>query len=270
MSDFYFLPLILFINVAIVSAFFVATYTHRRQREKRQKTGLQLLTGLRKLLAKAQKHRGLTTGYLNGSFDLENKIKMLQEEISTQCFMLASLGSWLKSNERWQLIEEHWQRLSSKYENNSPDNNILQHNQLIKNLLYLIDDMAQEHDLLQLKSKEGKNLQLAWCELLTAAECIGQARALGTGVVARKHCDTVSRIRLNYLSYKVEKSTHTAWAHLPPSREQKDRLQALLKYISEELLNKNLAISVGDFFNVASAAIDSLYQQFDEIIAQAK
>lgn len=262
------MPFFGLLNAAVVLLIVVAVYIRKKQREQRQAIGVAWLQSLRVLLSHIQQHRGLSTGYLNGSHELMGQIHEVQGAISRDIKTVAALDDWMEHNSRWESITQHWARLSGRFQNNDVDNNLTQHNKLIQNMLYLIDDMAHDHDLLLLKSYNEKPLHFAWRDLLTAAECIGQARAIGTGVVAAKHCDTVSRIRLNYLCQKIERMTQAAWREMPPSESQKDKLSSLITCINADLIRTKPSISVTDFFHVASSALDGLHEQYDSIVQQ--
>ncbi len=259
----------LIIAVALVILIVVAVVTKRvrlEQRSKRQATGIYWLQSLRVLLSHVQQHRGLTTGYLGGDKSLEPKIFQLQRSVSQDVKSITKSDPWMEDNERWKNITQHWARLAGKYQEHTKENNLNQHNKLIQSILYLIDEMAEEHDLLLVKSKNGKPLHFIWRELLMASECIGQARAIGSGVVAAMECDSVSRIRLNYLSEKIKESTDLVWSEIPPSTEQRERLNTLLTSINTRVVVDVPDIMVATFFEIATKALDSLHQQYDEVL----
>ncbi len=264
------MPFLIILNLFLAMLILWALRYRRLQRCKRQALGLSWLQRLRVFLSAIQQHRGLTTGYLNGSVELEGKIREVQHQVSRNIAEISSLDPWMEAQSGWQGITQHWARLSGRYDQHDVDNNLIQHNKLIQNILYLIDDMAQEHDLLLLKSHHDRPLHFAWRELLTAAECIGQARAMGTGVVAAAHCDTVSRIRLNYLCQKIEHTTRAAWSEMPPNAEQKEKRDRLLECINQEIIIAEPSIGVSEFFEIASAALDSLHEQYDAIVEQLR
>ncbi|WP_156491858.1 MULTISPECIES: hypothetical protein [unclassified Oleiphilus] len=62
-------------------------------------------------------------------------------------------------------------------------NNIEQHNRLIINLLYLIENQAESY-LPMLSFGRDSGLDVIWKELLETIEAIGQTRAIGMGVVS--------------------------------------------------------------------------------------
>ncbi len=254
---------------AALALLVLATRRRRIRRRENQQRGLRSLEAMRLLLDLLQQHRGVSTGYLNGGRTLLAQINQLQARITDARGRIIAVHGRIEGDERWFALSEHWSGLSTKFETLSTTNNLRQHNQLIQNLLYLIDDIAQETDLLLLKTADGQPLMPAWRELLIAAECVGQARAVGTGALAAGQCDTVTRIRLNYLYQKIEHTCSLAWTALPPSARQKNRVEDLLNCVREELLSRSRpTIGVSTYFQTASDAVASLYEQFDHLVTE--
>jgi nitrate/nitrite sensing protein len=252
---------------AILTGVIITSIGYRKkQRLKRQAIGLSWLQSLRRLLSHIQQHRGLSNGFLNGGKDLLKDIHPLQRKISVDIGNIACIDAWIESNERWQSITQHWARLAGGFERNSAENNLTQHNNLIQSVLYLIDDMAQFHDLLLLKDEHNRPFHLSWRELLSAAEFIGQARAIGTGVAAAGSCDSISRIRLNYLCQKINENTTRVWHDLAPQESQRLSVDKLIACIDEQVVHERVGIQAADFFDVASQALDSLHEQYDSIV----
>lgn len=254
----------IFVVLAIV--LLIANQVSSKNRQAKQQLGLQWLYALKNLLSNVQKHRGLSNGYLNGDKTLSVEINLLQSKISDNIKIASRVDEWIDDNSRWQGITQHWAKLSRNYIDNSSVNNLKQHNQLIQNILYLIDEIAQEHDLLLLKTNDGKPLHFAWRELLTAAECVGQARAVGTGILASGHCDSVSRIQINYLCQKIERTTRSTWKIMSPNSSQTTRVQRLIEVINDEVIKDKPTMSTSEYFGVATSALDGLHEQYDSVI----
>jgi len=253
-------------TILIGSIFFALIRGKKSQLIKKQKLGLKWLCLLRNLLAHIQQHRGLSSGYLNGGKELLKEIQPLHVIITREISDISSIGNWMENNSEWIDIIKHWKRISENYINNTAKNNLLQHNSLIQNILYLIDDMALEHSLQLLLTTDKKPLHYIWRELLYAAECIGQARAIGTGVTASGTCDSISRIRLNYLCQQVETKTSALNQELAFFTPEKNEISYLLNCIDKNVTREVPDIKSTEFFEIASRALNSLYDQYDEII----
>lgn len=258
--------LLLGVFFAFATALTFMVMVSHKHRKSRQKKGLQWLSSFRELLSHIQKHRGLTSGFLSGGQSLKLDIELMQSEVSLDLRNIARIDSSIENNSRWCGLTQHWARLAGNYQAHSMSHNLSQHNMLIKNVLYLIDDLAQECDLLLLKSRDSKPLHLYWRELLSAAEYIGQARAIGVGVSTAEHCDSISRIRLNYLSEKIEGNTQRLWRELGDDPKQAVCIEQLLECIEKQLVLEKPSVAPSDFFDLATAAIDSLLDQFDRLV----
>jgi len=206
----------------------------------------------------------MTSGYLNGGTGLLKEIENLAIQVNKDVSEIADVDTWVRTNSRWNSIVEHWLKLSGNFQNIVTEDNLRQHNTLIKNILYLIEDMAQEHELLLLNTQENSSLHLLWRELLAAGEYIGQARAIGMGVATSRHCDSISRIRLNYLCQKIESNTRLLWSEIAPDNDQQQKIESLLSCIDNEILKEPPSISPSVYFETASDALNSLYSQYDE------
>jgi hypothetical protein len=251
-------------------------YKHHRKKDRYaiQKEGLKHIRNLRLSLYLLQKHRSLTTSHLAGQKDLKHSIEDVQHQVNQIVEDIQCTNKKILINELWISVSEHWLRLSQNYQHHSVDNNILQHNSMIQNLLHLIDDVAFSHELTQLKLIEISNLRLVWKEWLLAIECIGQARAMGSAILAEGSCDSVSRIRLAYLQEKIAEITERAWREIPTSDEQKKQVNRLLACIKIEIINASLSNSMtltsADYITFCTAVMDDYYQQFDDVLEQLK
>lgn len=245
-----------------------------KDRKYIQTKGINQVKELRLVLYFLQKHRGLSSQKLKGKTGLENSIKDIQTNTQKVITRIASTNSEIMANELWLSVTEHWLKLSKNYVNYSVDNNVSQHNSMIQNLLYLIDDIAVSHELSRLKLPDIEDIRLIWKEWLTAIECIGQARALGSAILAEGTCGSVSRIRLSYLQEKITATTQLAWKGIPASESQKSLINSLLACIKIEIINasnsNNLSLDSSDYFTQCSEVMDVYYQEFDHVFDELR
>ncbi|WP_331345690.1 nitrate- and nitrite sensing domain-containing protein [Cellvibrio sp. UBA7661] len=220
--------------------------------------GITYIKLLRSLLTRIQQHRGLTTGFINGNHAAQQNIATLSVQINQIIAELDAAGDWMKDNVKWSSLVDHWSRLSSIYIQGDADKNFKQHNMLIANLLYLIDDIADAHHLSKLT---GEASDTDWRYLLSIAEYIGQARALGTGVAAKGECSSVLRIQLNHLRNKIASSVDASW----PDASRVE-IQKLLRCIETQLIVDHPCIQVEDYFQLATRCIEHVFDQFDRQI----
>jgi hypothetical protein len=242
--------------------------TKKRKRKDRQDIGFQWLATLRLLLAYIQKHRGMSIGFINGGTDLAIQINELHSKVESVTQHIIAINPSINDNQRWVSLIDHWQRIKANYPTFESENNLVQHNQLIKNVLYLIDDIAQDCELLLLKDQQQKPLYIYWRELLTAAEHIGQARAIGIGVSTVASCSSVSRIRLKHSCQKIEDNTKALWKEIESNPQQEACVLKLIDCINNHLTGDKVTIGPKEYFAIATDAIESLFRQFDYMIKE--
>lgn len=268
MYDYYWLILGAF-AAALVAVFVVGRRLQRLRREQ-QVLGLSWLQSMKALLSGFQQHRGLSTGYLKGSSELLVEVQGLQSTVGRDLQVVSGLGEWVGQTDRWQGITQHWARLAGNFKTLTAENNLNQHNLLIQNVLYLIDDTAIRHGLLGLSVQGDKPFYLLWRDLLSASEYIGQARAVGTGVAAQGGCDSISRIKLNYLCTKIRENSEAVWAQLEVNNECVSKTQALLDVIQTEMTAENVRMSPAEFFALATKALDAMHDEYDALVESVR
>ena len=234
----------------------------KRERNAEQQQGISWLNSMRVLLANMQKHRGLTSRYLAGDVATNKDIAAIQSVISSEFTRIGKVGPWIHSNERWIGIADHWARLCTSFKNQTTESNLNQHNKLISNLLYLIEDTAETHHLRELSAHPEK-VAYCWKELLIAAESIGQARALGSAIAATHNCDGVSRIRMTYLRNRIHETSSAVWTHLDVPSQTKSNVEKLLDTIDNRIMVDKPDMEPGTYFALATESLEGLLRQFD-------
>jgi hypothetical protein len=224
--------------------------------------GIHYVKMLRKLLTYIQRHRGLTTGYINGNTSSQKGITELGSRIQALIIEVPDISRWMRDNSNWNNLVDHWERLSKTYHQDNSVNNFKQHNILIANLLYLIEDVADTHYLTKLGSN---SIDADWRHLLSIAEHIGQARALGTGAAAKGECSGTLRIQLHQLHTQIESCIDSTWPH-----PIKAEINALLACIKMQFINGNPTITADEYFILATRCIDHILMIFDKQIAQLR
>ncbi|MDO6763598.1 nitrate- and nitrite sensing domain-containing protein [Agarivorans sp. 1_MG-2023] len=257
--------------LSLLSLAAIVSWLLAKRRTQQQYAGLAALKQLKNLVVAIQKHRGLSCAFLNGDQQQIHALEQQQREVAKSQQLLAD-NSFVASQSRWDSFLQHWPRLQQSWKENNLENNIAQHSLMIKNLLFLSQDLAGFYCLTTL-SKQHKNIDFLWHELLETAESIGQVRALGTGLAAAKKSSSVERIRLAFLHNKISQIdakslNHFANSFVPDDPAYQPLLEHLLTTIDEELIKKpNPSISVNEYFKQASKVLDGLYQLFDAGIA---
>lgn len=239
-----------------------------RKHQSKQRTGVAWLKLMRQFLANLQQHRGRCHGFINGDTSLRSEIEHLQQHCDDLIEKIESLDDWIGQSSRWQGIVDHWQRLKTGFKKIEPENNLKQHFFLIQNLLYLFEDMADEHHLNDLRGQNNKRISYVWKELLEIIEHLGQARAVGTGVAAAGRCTSVNRIKLNYLTQKMTSNQLRLQDFVSQDSHVNDGINELISCIQQHLLGEHCQISSQEYFQKATKYINLLYEQFDQRVNQ--
>ncbi|MGX9416223.1 hypothetical protein ACWU4D_02615 [Vibrio sp. WJH972] len=247
-------------SISLISIMIFIRYRNTKESSRRRKEGIKWLKQFRLLLALVQQHRGLSNGLICGDKELLHRLTPLSQSINQLRDQLIVQGSWLSDNDRWSGIDSHWQRLSVNFETLSAKNNFDQHCKLITNILYLIDDVAEEYRLYEVKDKQEQSIRYLWQDLLVTAENIGQARALGTGVAAAGICTSVDRIRLSYL--------HQSITNVVKHSSDKKAVVELLQVIEQKIIIDVPTVNAKSYFDSATVALESVLSEFDAILEE--
>lgn len=268
----------------VVASMLVWFSTNRKKHAEKLelKNCLAQLNSLKSLLIQIQKHRGLTTGYLHGEKTLQTDIKTVRADVNKLWASLVSNHPSLTKDKLFEGISSHWQRLETRALTIEANNNIDQHNRLITNLLYLIENQTEKNSLLVALSREA-GLDVIWKELLDTIEAIGQTRAIGMGIVSEGKSSALDRIKLKYLNDRVStqfESLNKVFLERKPGEKRviilddkhstsaiknaQKKISELQSFIETKLLNSSVDSRSGaDFFQLASAAIAPLNELFD-------
>lgn len=238
------------------------------------KTVMQHIIQLKSLIVLVQKHRGMSASFLQGEKKSLEVIRQLEGQISPIIERLNS-PEIIQQQERWQGFTDHWQRLKKHATQLSVENSFNQHTDLITNLLYLLEDIAEKQGFNKSKLTLLPNISLLWRELPFTAEYIGQSRALGMAITTAGVCTQVDKVKLGYLDTKITQlsahvfkqfknhglhtSQQTQFINLAASN-----CSQLTNLIRNELLAvTTVNISPEQYFTAATQSIDAINRLLD-------
>ena len=257
------------LGVALLCALLYPLHRRLQQRHQRQlRLNITQLSLLRELIGGWQRHRGLSNGLLCGDNSLSQDLAAVRLQVDDHLLQATRLSG--NQQAAWASLFDHWSRLRD-VRNSDPANNLAQHHLIIRNAIFLMEDIASEFDLSQGRS-ELSYLPCIWHEVIQAAEWAGQARALGTGIAAARHSSAEQRVRLRFLKQKIEQLSRSAFTTLH-NHEQCRRFNLMrgeqtvlsfLRCIDQELLNvEQPEIAAKAYFQCATQAIDELLALID-------
>jgi len=254
--------------ILLAIGFIVLKQQYQKKQQLRGEC-LKHLLRLKKLMEHFQYHRGLSARYLNGKTEVADELRERQRLIAQVLPSMALLARHSSLSEHWQSLLDHWQRLFVNNLALTPEDNLEQHNRLINTLLYLIEDVTELGYWSGRDHHKGMSSIVA---ILHTTEWIGQARALGSGMLAaNSHCDSMNKndqSQMNLIQTKLELciQQHSS------NQDSLSKLFQLNEVISQTFLlqakdNKTL-ISSSDYFVIASDAIESYLIEFDSIMGR--
>ena len=252
--------------VAFVLA--VAVFRHKSARQQ-QAQGVLWLQAMRMLITHIQRHRGLSAGVLAGDKSLQQTLSEVQLQVSRDFDQIGSVGEWIKHHASWQGITQHWARLAGNIYQLSVTRNIDQHNYLIKNILVLVDEIALSHHLMN-GSQTKVNI---WRDLLTLAEYVGQARAIGTALAAKgfdwdDSSHTKARRDLQRLDQDIVATLETPRCRSALDDQVFQEVLDFLSYVDSKVLREGPVVTAAEYYSVATKTLDHLYECFDHELTQ--
>lgn len=266
---------VLAILLLVVSAIF-----HRRRRWVDAASSLNgTLEACRSLLALVgnfQQHRGMSSALLSGDqgfkarldakgYEIERLIPSLREVARAES---VRAHPCLTPNDL-ALFQFNWGQLREKLGGLSVEQSIAQHSFLIDQLLQWLAALGESRVELLLGDRCARGLVRNYVSRLPAlTECLGQARALGTSVAARRGCSAVARVRLMFLVARAE-------ALLSQANEVGGRggnaekaalaVQEMARVIrTRMLLSSGISVAAQEYFDIATTAIDGVFAWIGE------
>lgn len=237
-------------------------------RAYRQAHALATIRQLQKLIAVVQKHRGTCATCIQGNKEAKSSIVSLRHEIG-KLSVLLNANQHVLIHARWQGFTDHWSRLEKNALSLDVQSNFEQHTNMIQNLLFLFEDLAEEFRFTKSFFTEFPDIALLWRELPLTVEFIGQARAVGVSVSTLSHCSQVDKIKLGYLHRKISQLTRIVLKHLKNSAVMDKEAMSKVKLAEQSCLNlistihkdllttTSVSITPQQYFAIASEAMDA-------------
>lgn len=279
------------LTVVVIVLFFVllAVIGRRTQRltlKSQQRAGVFFILEIKTLIDQLQQHRGLSAAWCRGDNRVEPELLKLETGVKEVILSLDE-SNFLPAYDRWIAFIDHWQRLSQHNRTLTAENSFKQHTLLINNLLFLLEDAAEQHKLTAEYLPGFDNIGYLWRELLAVTESVGQSRAVGTAVVTVKRCSSVESIRLNYLCQHIThvsenvlgklklaqvnaQGQELSYAELDGLIERGiEQTRHLTAIIDDELLtDEDIQIKRAVYFELASQTMEALNHIFDYQLTQ--
>jgi hypothetical protein len=256
--------------LSVSGLFYVLHRRMQSQNRRHIQRNIQQLLLLRALMSGFQRHRGLSNGVLCGDESLIQDLANTGQQLK----LLISQAPGDVHQQGWAGLIDHWSRMRAG-KAVDPHNNLLQHHLMIRNTIFLMEDVASEVDL-TCGRVELQYLPCIWKDVVQAAEWAGQARALGTGIAAAGCSSAQQRVRMRFLYHKIELLSGTSFSTLQRQMKKYPETLSLdlarsqqvvrefLQCIERELLgSESPGIAAKAYFKQATEAIDELLALVD-------
>jgi hypothetical protein len=230
---------------------------------------LPTCAALLRLLARLQQHRGLASGWLAGDRSFEARMMARRAEIDA---VLGELSPLVAAEDRQPrpcltgnelaLFRHHWRTLTETLADAGVEQSIARHTRLIATVLDWLAAVGEARIELPAADRLPAGLARNYTHRLPAlAECLGQARALGSSVAVQRRCPAVSRVRLMFLVARAETLLDQAAGDAGPAGLQAaDAVRRLVSTVRTGMLSAaGVSLTADAYFAQATQAVDAVF-----------
>lgn len=239
---------------------------HRRQRRLK---ALEQIRLLRLVLEQVQRHRGLCFGVMSGEVSLESQRWKAEAQVNELLEAASAHQASLFWYTAWHPVLPGWEHIGAERQRNASAEAVLQlHHRMADQLLETIEALGHRHDLVCLGTLAPQP-QGMWLELLKNTELLGRARAVGTGIAARRQNTALQHHELQRLREQINTQCYQPLARLCtepllrlsmdiPVRVAEDSLDSLLVAVDTLLHDRESpGLPSSRYFTVATQAISA-------------
>ncbi|MFN3580066.1 MAG: nitrate- and nitrite sensing domain-containing protein [Pseudomonas sp.] len=268
------------LGVVIVLGLLLERVGHRRRVRQAVQSRLRALEQihlLRLLLEQVQRHRGLCFGFMSGEVSLEAQRWSVSQHVQQLLERAAEHQANLFWYAPWHTVLPLWEQIEHDREKASAEAVLQLHHRLADRILSTIESLGNRHDLICLGALAPQP-QGMWMELLRNTEMLGQARAIGTGIAARRQNSALQHQELRRLREQIIAQVYVAPARLStePSlralldgqvREAEESLDAMVSAMDQLLASlEQPGMRSITYFSIATQAICAQLDLVDLLI----
>lgn len=166
--------------------------------------GLKVAHTLNSIIDLSQKHRGLSTSYLQGKTDFAPAIDEVEQKLKTQ---LQSIDPLINTSElqslspAWQQLKPQLESMANNWKQQKAGDNFSTHTQTITQALKMMGDIAHKSGLALDPETDSYYLQdVFFNQILSVSEALAQARGIGSRLAVAKSATTEEQITMSTLS----------------------------------------------------------------------
>ncbi|HEY6898789.1 MAG TPA: nitrate- and nitrite sensing domain-containing protein [Rhodocyclaceae bacterium] len=268
------LPLTALVMLVMAALWFRSMFGRKSSELDKAREALDGCEQLLALVKSIQRHRGMSSAWLSGDHSFEVRMAELRNEMDRQFTALMQTAK-RETNSPWpcfnhndmSVLRHHWRELGEGYKTLTTEQSIARHTHLIAKALGWLAALGEARIELTLPGRVSAGVVRNYAHRLPAlAECLGQARAVGSSVAARGNCSPVARVRLMFLAARAEVLLSQALAAAPSNRSStaSRAVENLVGMIRQHLLGGHLVtIGATAYFDAATVAIDGVFSWID-------
>ncbi len=284
---FSFIFAIILVPLVVLSAIVIGNINNKIATLKDKRQGLVYLEVLRHPVEQLQQHRGMTAAYLNGASHFESRIMAKRQDVDKSMADLVavdqSLGDAMQTQGVISNLQGQWQNIKADSMTQAPAVAIKAHSDLIKMLLSLMVQVADNSGLTLDSELDSFYLEEALVKgLPNMVEYMGQARDVGSVVAAKGQLDEKALVKLSVLlsdidTYfgNVRSGLARAYEHnasvreaiIAPTDANNKTVEEMHSLLDRELLLADpIVIKSEAVFDAATKAISGSYDLYDAIV----
>ncbi|WP_051305032.1 methyl-accepting chemotaxis protein [Chitinilyticum litopenaei] len=197
----------------LIPMVYILTTLHRNYSNSltvvaQEQAGLQLARQLQEIIDQSQRHRGLTTSFLQGKQDFAPQITeaagKLKAGMTAFEQLLAQHGEQVPVQARWQAVRSQLEQELAQWQGRTPAANFQAHTALISAELHFAGDIAQHSTLSLDPVSETYYLQdLYFNTLLPLTEVSGQARGAGSRIATAGQATPADQVQMHALASQM-------------------------------------------------------------------
>ena len=248
--------------------------------------GLQMLKPVNRMAQFMQQHRGLSSGVLNGNEAMKEKRAAKEKEVAdVVAASEAALSPRLRDSANWKKIRQDWEDIRTQGLSWAPPENLKRHTAMIRNVLVLMVDVADETELtLDPVMDTYYFMDTVVSKMPAMLEPLGITRARGTGVLTKKELTPQMRIDLAALIAQMDSTLNAQNANIAkvvryspaleaalsvPAKEFSDGAEKIFALVRSDILGESFATDPKEYFALTTQVIDLGYKvMFDVLIPQ--
>jgi methyl-accepting chemotaxis protein len=278
---------ILVLPTIILSWALVANLNASIEFAEKERLGISYNSAVIRLLQHLQQHRGLAGGLLNGDKSFAASLGAKGLEIEKDAEAIDAIDRMqrdaLKSSAKWAELKAKWLEMKKALAGMTAAQSYAAHTALVRDVLTFVIDIADSSNLMLDPELDSYSLMDAFVTRLPeSSEAAGQARVFGIAMVAQRLVDVEAKANMLVLLATVENSQAGTITDIEKAARQnptfnglvetgKRQLASLAEFVKTtrtQVLGAGISVSPGDYYAIATRAIDDSFQ-FDASVAAA-